>query len=221
MPIGRIPSAARVFSEVAEVLSTARDWHVRCCKPRAMSRGIGALTRRDTGVAIRLSIWSVIPLLLLSPSPSPAENVLPPPQEAGSPGAQLRITHTHHAVRACRLEPPTADLRCAAQLEPADAATRLALRPIPRASLERRADARRVIEVSLAPGRPTSAMSMALAPGLWEVYWPSHYRQPRFNAKPGDKIELTLETTTGRCDAERHCALVPDASTARVHLTQR
>jgi hypothetical protein len=199
-----------VFSDVTEVLSTALHWHVHCCKPCAM----------PTGNGVR---WRVMPLLLLSPSLSPAKNVLPPPaRDAGSSGAELRITHTHRVVRACRLEAQAAELRCGAKLEPAEAETKLTLGPIPPASLDRRADVRRVIEVLLPSGRPTSTTSIGLAPGLWEVVWPDYHRRPRFNAKPGDKIELALDTTTGRCDAAPgQCTLIPDSSTTRVRISER
>jgi hypothetical protein len=172
--------------------------------------------REKWGMDGNAAIWGLTPFLLLLPPLAPAKNVLPlPAPDAGTASVQLQISHTHRVVRACRLESPASDLRCVAQIVPGDAETKLTLVPIPPASLERGADARRAINVFLSPARPTSSAKVEVAPGSWEVAWPSYARQPRFDGKPGDRIELALETSTGRCEADRgQCRLVTAASTS-------
>ncbi len=183
----------------------------------------GSGERAKRGTDRRAAIWAAIPFLMLPPSLAPAKNVLPvPAPDAGTSGAELQITHTHRVVTACRLENRASDLGCVAKLVPGEAETKLVLIPIPPASLERRADPRRAIHVFLSPARPTSTASAELAPGIWEVAWPSYHRQPRFDAKPGDKVELALETSTGRCDAGRgQCKLVTASSNTRVRISRR
>jgi hypothetical protein len=171
-------------------------------------------TETSTGCAsrrgrLRLSLCTIY-VLCAFPCDSGAANALEP-KRPESKTTNVRVTHTHRAVRECQYEASKPERRCVTKLASGDARTTLQLVPVRNASLEARHDDRKPINVALDSLGESSGL-VVVAAGRWKIVWWPHAGQDQFDAAPPEGVSVSLETLTGACELEGNaCKLVPSA----------